>query len=343
MKKIFVLFLAASAFSCSNGGGVGPLKNAPNANPQNSVQAPNSPDQAPKSPDQAPEPARDEFKIDFSFVNWPREMTDFERQALMLALNISGSFEGRESWTNISDNSDRQGMSLGLLSQNFGSGTLQPMILQIQKEYPEILAKIFSSPHLALLEKMIADWRASALNNVGTLSVAQASLLDDDGLVELAGTANSQSVRWAAKNIYHRGEFVESWKSEFQQLAGTPEFINLQFGEALKMHNLAKDYVGQVGVKELRSYLMMFDVVDQNGTIYPEDFTDYNRFLNLNKIIDTTIRLQKILELRLRHVSRRYSNDVKSRKLTIIKGRGVVHGLSRDLEREFVFNRLQNF
>ncbi len=335
MKKIFVLFFAAAAFSCSNGGGSSNA-NSVNGVPQPSAQAPGDPTES------APSPSRDEFKIDFSFINWPREMSDFERQALMLALNISGSFEGRESWVTISDNSDRQGMSLGLLSQNFGSGTLQPMLIQIQREHPTLLSQTFSSAHLVLLEKMLADWQASALNNVGTLSVPQGSLLDD-GLVELAATANSQSVHWAMKNIYHWGEFVPSWKAEFQTLAGTAEFINLQFGEALKMHNLAKDYVGQIGVSELRSYLMMFDVVDQNGTIYPEDFTDYNRFLNLNKIIDSTARLQKILELRLRHVSRRYSNDVRSRKLTIIKGRGVVHGLSRDLEREFVFNRLQNF
>ena len=299
-------------------------------------------------------PADNSFKIDFSFVNWPSSMEKAERDAIRIALSITGSFEGRESWSNISDNSDHQGLSLGLLSQNLGSGTLQPLLLQMRNEHLDILQRIFSPADLLALKAMLSDWESQSFDqvNVQLLDAPidpvppevpnRTTELDD--IMQVLSFGNSQSVRWAVRNIYaSNGEFVPRWKSEFQSLAATPEFTNLQFAEALKMHALAKNYVGQLHVHELRSYFMMFDIVDQNGSIYPEDFVDYNKFLNLHPTAPSTQRLEKILELRLRHVNSRSINDVKSRKATIIHGRGIVHGMNRDLEQEFAFNRTQSF
>ncbi len=337
MIKNLVFILALFALSCSNANSGG-YSTSITAAPADSA-APGAGQNPP--PVDAPSPEPNEFKIDFSFVNWPTDMSESERRALRIALNISGSFEGRESWANITDNSDGQGMSLGLLSQNFGSGTLQPLLIQMRDAHPEVLAKIFSPAHLVSLYGMLKNWETNPIKPVGILSVEKASPLDDT--IQENSFENSTSVNWAVKNLYHKGQFIQQWRDEFQALAASAEYVNLQFDEALKMHVLAKDYVSQVGVSEIRSYLMMFDIVDQNGYVYPEDFADYNRFLTLNKITDSTSRLEKLLELRLRHVSSRYALDVKSRKLAIIKGRGVVHGLSRNLEQEYSFVKTQNF
>ncbi len=279
--------------------------------------------------------------IDFSAITWPTDMGLVDQRALELALNISGSFEGRESWSTISNNSDKQGMSLGLLSQNFGSGTLQPLLIDMRDHHPDVMTQIFSKTHLAALYTMLATWEsqggvaAHAMQpRVSILDMVMVPMVDPD----------TASVAWAVKNLYTNSagtSFATQWKAEFQSLAVAPVYINLQFGEALIMHALAKAYALQAGIVQLRTYLMMFDVVDQDGDMPTGDFVDYRAYLAANPNATADDRLTEIVNLRLRHVNPVYVNDVKSRKMTIVNGQGLVHGAQRDLESEYNFNRLE--
>jgi len=74
-------------------------------------------------------------KLDFSNLDWPTTKSTAERDPFALALNISGSFEGSDGWENLTNNFDGQGLSLGLLNQCLGQGSLQPMLIEMQNEY----------------------------------------------------------------------------------------------------------------------------------------------------------------------------------------------------------------
>ncbi len=265
-------------------------------------------------------------------------MTINDQRALELALNITGSFEGNESWINISNNSDKQGMSLGLLSQNFGSGTLQPLLVKMQENYPSLMARIFSQAHLTSLYAMLADWKTQTPSIIPN-SHARISLLD---MVPMADP-DATSVLWAAQNLYSGSAFITQWKSEFQAMAALPQYINLQFTDALSMHSAAKAYSVRTGIAELRAYLMMFDIVDQNGYIPDGDFADYATYLQVNPHASDTTKLAELVNLRIRHVNPVYARDVKSRKMAIVNGQGLVHSAQRNLETEFNFNRLETY
>ena len=306
-----------------------------------SSQAPNqaagqSPGKSPGSPGVVSPPIHS--NIDFSAIVWPSSMNANDQRALELALNISGSFEGLESWTNITNNFDKQGMSLGLLSQNFGSGTLQPLLIQMRDLHADEMNKIFSKAHLLSLYAMLADWENLRPKFKGkTLSIYD--------LLVLASPEHN-SVVWAEKNLYSDKaglKFLPEWKTEFQTLAITPDYINLQFGEALAMHAQALAYAKQTGVNQLRTYLMMFDIVDQDGDMPDQDFADYQSFLKANPNASDDERLTELVDLRVRQVNPIYVEDVRSRKMAIVMGRGLVHTAQRNLEVQYNFNRLEPY
>ncbi|MCJ8277796.1 MAG: hypothetical protein MJK18_13215, partial [Bdellovibrionales bacterium] len=57
--------------------------------------------------------------LEFKGVTWSPELSQDDRVAFAIALNVSGSFEGHSGWSNLSNNFDGQGVSMGLLNQDF--------------------------------------------------------------------------------------------------------------------------------------------------------------------------------------------------------------------------------
>src|ERR1700677_1324186 len=70
--------------------------------------------------------------LDFTNVTWSGQLSPFQEQGLELGLNISGSFEGAAGWANLTNNFDGQGLSMGLLNQNLGQGSLQPLLIEME-------------------------------------------------------------------------------------------------------------------------------------------------------------------------------------------------------------------
>jgi hypothetical protein len=69
--------------------------------------------------------------LDFQGLQWPDTVPVAMRDPFAAGLNISGSFEGPDGWANLTDNFDGQGISMGLLNQNLGQGSLQPMWIEM--------------------------------------------------------------------------------------------------------------------------------------------------------------------------------------------------------------------
>jgi hypothetical protein len=153
-----------------------------------------------------------------------------------------------------------------------------------------------------------------------------------------APNANKASVGWAVANLYAGKDFDPLWKSELVAVANSPEYVSIQIAAAIDDHDRALDFEARIGVRELRAYLMLFDVNVQNGGLYPEDLADYRAYVSAHPGSDTAARLEKLLELRLRHVRRRVIADVRSRKRAIIRGLGTVHGGARNLPAEYCYD-----
>jgi hypothetical protein len=276
--------------------------------------------------------------LDFSGVTWPDELTDDDRAALEIGLNLSGSFEGADGWANLSDNFDGQGVSLGLLNQNLGQGSLQPMLIRLRDDHPGLIEDVLADKRAQSLLDMLSKWESSA--RLGAES-APLSSLDEPGEIGAAQptAANHESVKWALANIYDKdGRFLPEWKSGLLSLANTPEFVSLQIAAAVVDHDRALAAEERVGVRELRAYLFLFDIQVQNGGLYPSDFDDYAAYLRANPGASDTDRLEKMLELRLRHVRKKYREDVRARKLAVIHGTGKVHGENRDLPAQYCYD-----
>jgi hypothetical protein len=285
----------------------------------------------------APQPPKVCSALDFGGVAWPPALTADDRSALMIALNISGSFEGADAWANLSDNFDGQGVSLGLLNQNLGQGSLQPMLIRLRDRRPDVLTALVSPAHLSELLAMLARWQAAS---AGEASFGPLSALDEptEKAALTAPNANKASVAWAVANLYAGKDFEPQWKRELTAVANSPEYVSIQIAAAADDHDRAAAAEAQTGVRELRAYLMLFDVAVQNGGLYPEDLSDYRAYVKKHPGADATARLEKLLELRLRHVRKRFAADVRARKRAIIRGLGTVHGGARNLPAEYCYD-----
>jgi hypothetical protein len=310
------------------------------------TEAPNITADSPELPDLEPAlPFQVCSQLDFRGVRWPTTLDATAQEALKLSLNISGSFEGSDGWANLVGNFDGQGVSLGLLNQNLGQGSLQPLLISMMDKYPGLMQSIFGSARYNSIATMLDQWESSKELEPPMLLFPKDG--DDAQLLTIQATSRNQiSVNWAVSNLHVSSSgprLKADWAQQLMRMAATPEYISLQIGAANVLHKKAVAYRDRIQVFQLRAYLLMYDFIVQNGGIYAQDFTDYDKYLKANPNAGATSRLGKILELRLRHVNSQWVEDVKTRKKTIIDGMGTVHGSFRKLETEYCFTRNLTF
>ena len=351
-------FVALSLTACGQGGFVSPSDPANNA------------EGIAVRPVPTPAPQNEELAIcsnlSLSGVLWPTSLDLGGKRSLALGLNISGSFEGGSGWKNITNNFDGQGLSLGLLNQCLGQGSLQPLMIKMRDRNSSIMRDQFGTAHLASLDAMLAKWQGTAKtasllvestnsfidpsgDNVGQgdediridgrLSDLDALPDGSDGVGQQESTS-SDSVAWAKQNLYTDGgtTFQSSWRKELQTMSASPSYVSIQIEAAMTIHAKAVGYMKTLGLHELRSYLFLFDVNVQNGGLYSADLAAFKAAIPAGSRADELTRLKKILAIRLTHVVAKYKTDVESRKLSIIMGQGTVHGTTRNYSKEFCFN-----
>ncbi len=280
--------------------------------------------------------------LSFTGVTWPASLTVMDQTALMLGLNISGSFEGVAGWANLTNNFDGEGLSMGLLNQNLGTGSLQPMWVEMRDQHQSVLQSIFSTAQLTSLLKMLSNWQNGSLTSLSNQHFSPLDL-PDPRIQTSATTREAASVQWAVANLYNGSAFLLEWQQALTALGTAPEYISIQIEQAVSIHVLALQLEKTLGLKELRSYLTMFDFVVQNGGIPSQDVAVYNTAVQNGSVATETERLNEILTLRLRHVRPEYVADVRDRKSALINGVGLVHGQNRNLDTEYCFDRLQQY
>lgn len=285
-------------------------------------------------------------QLSFTGIHWSSSLTPIEQRALSIALSISGRFEGADGWQNITNNFDGMGLSAGLLNQTLGTESLQPLLASYEELYPDQFSGLFSSAHYQSIKTMLDQWKAKTGWTVSDAYAALGSekmsrdvnLTSADRFHKMMSTAASQSVQWAVGNLYlSTGKFVTSWKSELQALLAKPVYVSYQVETARHYHLRAVDYVKRVQIPDLRTYLLMFDFVVQNGSITEAQFKEWEAKVKQDNITDTVAKLKALIDIRVSASRPEYQADVRSRKYALATGYGFVHGQNFDFQKLHCF------
>lgn len=363
-KLLSLISISLLLAGCAKGAGAfqvtlqeSSLSNGSQATPENPE--PSNPDLPPPNSNTGSDPS---FcgPLDFRGVIWPSALELPERKALGLSLSISGSFEGNSGWSNLSNNFDGQGISLGLLQQNLGTGSLQPLLWKMRANSPAALKSYFTSEDYSSLEGMLLQWNSSSATMAKVSSQesdelfpAQEHLSDldfaDPGVIRseavtTMGVAETASVAWAKANLFSDGgtTFIPRWKTSLQKMALSSNYRSIQVESAIKLFAKAEAYFDAFHFTEMRSLLLMYDFVVQNGGFSQSHKDQFAAYDKANPNATETQRALKLLEIRLVSVLAQYKDDVRSRKSTIINNTGTVHGKARNLSQEFCFVPSEN-
>ncbi|NUM58053.1 MAG: hypothetical protein HUU56_05435 [Bdellovibrionaceae bacterium] len=370
MKKKLLVFLSCCYFFGCNKGNFKTVSDmeqpvqkteAPSTNPtEPDVAVTPSPDPIPK-PGEVPVVVSPILKIcsqlNFQGISWPDTLSNNEKNYLALAMNITGSFEGAKGWANLSNNFDGMGISLGLMQQNLGMGSLQPMLMEAMTSVA-IGKVVFDRNKYNLLVQMLQQWHLDLSNSlvqsdsnelfkndyqiISELDNNETqlnSLAVDYSINKGSTVINKRSVSWALDELFiDKGKtFRTDWAKELNTLATDKEYISIQVKHSLAIYARALQYFKAFGLTEVRSFLLMYDFVTQNGGFKKKVLTDYTAFIKANPKTTETQRLEKILEIRIKDVLAQWQSDVRSRKQTIINSTGLVHGAKRALTKEYCY------
>jgi hypothetical protein len=352
LKNLKFTFATLLLTACSQNGSR--LMDSAPQSPEVVKEAPQVPDDSiPENPPSSPKTDPDLglcSSLDLSEVKWPTNLSVSEWTYYALGLNITGSFEGHQGWTNITGNFDGQGLSLGLMQQNLGQGSLQPWLIEMFKQYNSILFDYFSNADYKDLKSMLEKWQNGSIslssqalpNEKSNFFLEKIPNKLDIGFVEPELTqlgSSTDSVQWAKSHILDsKGNVTARWKKSFQDMAGSYGYRTFQLAASTSIFLKAKAYFDLFKFRELRFLLFFFDIVVQNGGLYAENVTEYENWLRNNSQATEQSRALKLLEIRLKNVKNQYKEDVRSRKSAIIYGIGKVHQTNRDFAKEFCFD-----
>ncbi|PKM94345.1 MAG: hypothetical protein CVU84_09730 [Firmicutes bacterium HGW-Firmicutes-1] len=255
-----------------------------------------------------------------------------------IAKRITSLYEGGE----VTGNFDGQGMSVGYLQWNMGSGTLQPLLKEMAN----------SSATQAEFNEIFKDTVYIKDKNGNKTKMTMA-----DALRNVLGKSKSEQLTFARSLNDHKNRIVEPWKSAFNSLIKNTKFIQIEDKHAKPYLNTASNIINNsdFGVKTVRGYALAFDIAVQNGSIKSSaktliqdalagksnKLTNYNNeSLSRNQkvvIKDLNERLKGETDPELKKLyytaaavaissNDRFVKDVWARKSAIIAGTGKVHG-----------------
>lgn len=291
--------------------------------------------------------------LDFSGLDWAPSLEVSHRDAFALALNITGSFEGVAGWQNLTGNFDGQGISMGLLQQNLGQGSLQPIWNLMFSRYSSQFTQELTSSQVSSVRGMLDRWNSysssatlditdygyNELDDPEKVAEALGVNVEDILLVTSALTArNQESVNWAKANVLSGTSIKTDWSTRLKRIATSQGYRSLQAEKAEVIHHKALDLFRTYNMTQLRSYLVFFDIVVQNGSIPAKVYNSYQTWLKSNTNANEYTRMKKLIELRVAEALPQWQADVRARKMTLLDGTGVVHGSRRDVDKEYCAN-----
>lgn len=241
------------------------------------------------------------------------------------ALRISNAFENTSVWEQTHDlsfggltgNFDGQGLSFGLLQWNIGTGSLQPLLHELDQTAPAQLDAAFGAEAPAL-RAMLAQTPAQQL-------------------------AFARGINDAHNRI------VEPWRSHFGALAADPAFQQIEIAHVLPKLHSAEARARELCLTTERGLALMFDCATQGGDGWLDNTHCHGcatqtrrqriaarraQLAGQGPIAERDV-LRAVAEIRAATSLPRFQADVRARGLTIVDGTGTVHGHQFDLAHEF--------
>lgn len=221
-----------------------------------------------------------------------------------IAVNITKQFEVRNS-KQIAGDFDEQGLSLGYLQWCIGQGTLQPLLNRMDKQYNSEMRNIFKTNYSEIHDMIYY----SPVNQL----------------------------EWAKGINNFMNKIIEPWYSKFVSLSKNQNFIKIEQDAEVYLVKQAMIICDKYNLRTVRGFALAFDIVVQNGSISSE----------AAKIIDNAlIKTPNMTEKTLLGVianavadsSSNNSGDIRSRKIAIVNGKGIVHGSMLYLDANYGLN-----
>jgi hypothetical protein len=251
-------------------------------------------------------------------VSWTRMFPDApvpvseiaSRPLSYRCLALTGSFETchypPDCFCGTTGDFDRMGLSFGALQWNVGQGTLQPLLAQMFEQHTDVARNIFHE-------------------HFDTVAALRTAPLDD----QLS----------FVRSVQTRGLLQEPWQGMLAALGRTPEFQSIQTDHACKIFEQAVDMCGEYGLLSERAAALMFDVAAQGGSIpniiRAQIMADFAQLPTAAGANNEVAKMCIVANRRAAASIGRYVDDVRTRKLTIARGIGHVHGIYYDLEDMF--------
>lgn len=226
---------------------------------------------------------------------------------LLRCIALTGSFETAllppACFSKLAGDFDGQGLSFSALQWNIGQQTLQPLLLQMYSQHPEVMLRCFGVPHSMTLQGILGQAKPA----------------------QLAFARSLQSS--------HDHKIMPEWGDSFSALGASPEWQLVAQQSAGGYFDHAKFQAKTFGLVSDRAIALLFDIAVQDGGV-PTLARDH--------ILNTYLpswgepeKLRCIAGAIADVCNPRWRRDVLERKLTVANGSGVVHGLHFDLSRDF--------
>lgn len=238
----------------------------------------------------------------------PQKETYIPDSVKRMIYGLTSAFEGddlgRIKFENLTGNFDDMGFSIGFMQWCTGQGSDLPLFLQMLKDHDNVVRRIFGNKY--------------------------------DEFLRFVKMAPKERLAWAiAINDSHKN-IKEPWKTLFTEFCKTAEFQSIQLEFAERSLDEAVVYCNKFKVKSIRALALMFDIVTQNGSIR-QDTTDRIWAAKKEKEQSGILTERQFLAIiateRANAAKARWVNDVKTRKMCIVNGKGIVHGMSLNLDK----------
>lgn len=235
-----------------------------------------------------------------------------QRRLLYIIVSaFEGGPWGKINYANLSPNFDDMGYSYGFLQWNPGQGSDVKLFKRLEQLYPGVLKACFGASFYA--EFM--------------------SKLD---------LPIKERTAWAVRSVNMKnakGKYVidPAWGAVFAKLSATPQMQAVQDYYAGLVLEQARKLCAEYGLVSLRALCLMNDIVTQNGSIKAETKSkilaarDARQGAIGRKLTEREF-LAIIATKRAEASNPRWVADVKARKMTIVDGKGTVHGSRYDLD-----------
>jgi D-alanyl-D-alanine carboxypeptidase len=253
------------------------------------------------------------------------------------ALRITSTFETGHSlgFGGLTGNFDRMGVSFGLMQWNIGSGSLQPLLWEFAQKYSQRFDVVFGSDAIRL-RNLLQQFRQKTQDKNERKRIMEEQM-------RFAISINHPNCDPNKKSTYKFCKLVEPWASYFRRLEMDSAFQKIQIQQVRKSMNIAINQARQFGLKTERGLALMFDIVTQAGGAWlikksrAKSIEQSRTLLQQKQGRSLTERevLTIVTNVLADTSSSIWREDVRTRKMTIVNGYGVVHRRKFDLAKDF--------